>query len=290
EEGEVDHDRQQVEGGEVDGGALDPHPGGEGDQQDDHGREQPADEGADRVARDHAAAPRRGEHQAAGEPVLEVAGDAEAGEDPAERGRLEQDEAELEAGVAGRVVEAGNVPQPGEPAGERGEVEQREHQPGEEQGRVVKHVVDRPPGDRQRDVPEAPGGAHVRVILVRSASAEASRAAASRPAVIANASAIASPFQPSMIRARSPSIRYETGFTLASQRNQSASIRFRGKFIEERSRNAKSSGNRPCTDSPVPVRRAMKTPTAPKPIAIAIARASRTTTPPAPEAGCTSTA
>ena len=87
-----------------------------------------------------------------------------------------------------------------------------------------------------------------------------------------------------------PSIRYETGLTVAAQRNQSTSIRFRGKFIDETIRNTNRTGKSPWTDSPEPVRSAMKQPTVPKPIAIAIARLSSTTTPAAPDAGRTPTA
>src|SRR4029079_15328949 len=144
---------------------------------------------------------------------------------------LEQDEAELEARVAGWVVEARDVLQAGETPREGDEVQQQEHQPGNEKRRVVQHVVEGAPADRQRDVPELADGVHVRVILVCRARPEATSASVIRPAAMANASPNASPFQPSMIRLRRPSIRYETGLTVASQRNQLAAITLRGQFI-----------------------------------------------------------
>jgi hypothetical protein len=49
---------------------------------------------------------RRREQEPPAEAALEVARDAEAGEDAAERRRLEKDEDELEGRVPGRVVEA----------------------------------------------------------------------------------------------------------------------------------------------------------------------------------------
>ncbi len=59
-----------------------------------------------------------------------------------------------------------------------------------------------------------------------------------------------------MIRLRTPSIRYETGFSVAAVRNQSISIRFRGISIDEMKRKTKRTGNRPWTASPEPVRSA----------------------------------
>ena len=106
----------------------------------------------------------------------------------------------------------------------------------------------------------------------------------------ANASASASPFHPSMIRLRMPSIRYETGLTFAAQRNQSASIRLRGKFIDEMSRKTNNTGKSPWTASPEPVRSAMNRPAPPKAIAIATARRSSIAIPAAPDSRCTPTA
>src|SRR5206468_2406830 len=103
--------RERVEPDEVDAASLDPHPGRERDAGHDHADDQPANEPTDCVAGDDPAPPCRGEQEPPRKPVLEVARDSEAGEDAAERGRLEQDEAELETGVPWPVVEAGHVPQ-----------------------------------------------------------------------------------------------------------------------------------------------------------------------------------
>ena len=75
-----------------------------------------------------AAAVRRGEQEPPREAALEVARDPEAGEDAAERRRLEEHEDELERRVAGREVEARDVRRPREPAGEGDEEEEREEQ------------------------------------------------------------------------------------------------------------------------------------------------------------------
>ena len=69
----------------------------------------PSAERRERVAEHDPAPVRRGEQQAPREAVLEVAREREPREHAAERGRLEQDEDELERRVAGRVVEAGHV-------------------------------------------------------------------------------------------------------------------------------------------------------------------------------------
>jgi hypothetical protein len=90
-----------------------------------------------------------------------------------------------------------------------------------------------------------------------------------------------------MIRLRTHSIRYETGFTLATKRNQSTSIRFRGVFIEERKRKTKRSGNRPWIASPEPVRRARKRPIAPKLTEITAEKRNSTRIPSAPAAKST---
>jgi len=185
QECEVDDHRQREEADEIDAVALDPHPREEGDAGDHRGRDQPAQHGADRIAGDDPAPARGRQQQPPGEAVLEVARDPEAGEDTPERGGLEEHETELEAGVSGGVVEALDVAQPRQPAGERGEVDQREGESGEEQRRVVQHVVDHPPADREGNVAEIAD--HVRVILVRRASPETRSAAARSATVIAKA-------------------------------------------------------------------------------------------------------
>src|ERR1700754_1231328 len=92
---------------------------------------------------------------AAAEAGLEIAGDAEAGEDAAEGRRLEQHEDVLEGGVAGREVEAGDVADGGEPAGEGGEEEEREDQRRDQQCFVGEEIVDAAPGDGAGGGPES---------------------------------------------------------------------------------------------------------------------------------------
>ena len=103
------------------------------------------------VADEDRAAVRRRQHQPPREAVLEVAGDAEAGEHAAERGRLEQHEDELEGRVAGRELEAGQVRQLREAAHERREEEERERDRRDEDVRRRQRVVRRPPRDAERD-------------------------------------------------------------------------------------------------------------------------------------------
>ena len=88
-----------------------------------------------------------------------------------------------------------------------------------------------------------------------------------------------------MIRLRMPSIRYETGLIVATVRNQSISIRFRGRFIDERKRKTKKSGNSAWIASPEPVRSARKAPIAPKPSAIRTPRKTMAKTPSTPLSG-----
>ena len=90
-----------------------------------------------------------------------------------------------------------------------------------------------------------------------------------------------------MIRLRTPSNRYEIGLIVAANRNQSITIRFRGKFIDDRNSPTKSSGKSPCTDSPEPVRSAKKIPSAPNANEIRVASASKVSAPPTPEASLT---
>ena len=100
------------------------------------------------VAEHDPAAVRRREQQPPREAALEVAGDPEAGEDAAERGRLEQHEHELERRVAVREVEAGRVARSRDrpPANavkkKSGKSERRD-----EERRVREDVVQRPPRD-----------------------------------------------------------------------------------------------------------------------------------------------
>src|SRR4029453_877265 len=213
------------------------------------------------------------------EPVFEVARDPEAREPPAERSRLEQHEHELERRVAVGEVEARDAFAAREPASEGGEEEEREDHPGQEQRRRREHVVQHTPRDRERNRPEAP---HVRVNLSWSAQLASTIDAPASRAGKPNASPSASQSQPVMIRLRSPSIRYEIGLKVATVRNQSCSIRFRGRFIDERKRPTNRSGKSPCTASPDPVRSAKNAPSAPNAIATPVARMIRTTPPTMP--------
>ena len=76
---------------------------------------------------------------------------------------------------------------------------------------------------------------------------------------------------------------YETGFQVATVRNQSVSIRLRGSAIELRKSAAKSSGKMPWTASPDPVRSATNAPMPPKPSEISRASAPITSAPGTPE-------
>ena len=93
-----------------------------------------------------------------------------------------------------------------------------------------------------------------------------------------------------MIRLRILSSRYETGFAVAAARNQSTSIRLRGRFIDEMNRNTKKTGKRPWTASPEPVRSAAKQPTAPKPSTTSSVKTNRTAIPSGPDLKRTPTA
>ena len=84
----VEDDREPVEPEEVDPVPAHLHARCEPDRRQDRGEHRPADEGCEAVAEDDPGALRRGDEEPAGEAPLEVARDAEAGEDPAERGRL----------------------------------------------------------------------------------------------------------------------------------------------------------------------------------------------------------
>src|SRR5205807_8868852 len=164
----------------------------------------------ERGADDDRRAVRRGQHEAAREPRLEVARDSEAREDAPEGRRLEDDEHELERGVAGREVELRHLADRRQPARERREEEQREYQRRDDQGGIAREAVDRPPGDRPRRRAEA-GPAHVRTIRVRRAAVAASIPSTRIAVATPNPSASASPSQPLTSRERIASIRYETG-------------------------------------------------------------------------------
>src|SRR5918996_625830 len=171
-----------------------------------------------------------------------------------------------------------------EPARERREEEEREEHGRDEDRRVREGVVDAAPGDGEGDGAE---GSHDRASLPWSAKLAAASATAPIASARPNPSASACPSQPVTIRLRSPSIRYETGLIVATMRNQSISIRFRGRFMDERKRKTKRSGNIACTASPVPVRSARTAPIAPKAMATRTARKTTTKRPATPLSGRT---
>ena len=102
-------------------------------------------------------------------------------------------------------------------------------------------------------------------------------------------SASASTSQPMTMSERIPSIRYDTGLSVATVRNHSISIRFRGMAMDDRKRKTKNTGNRLWTASPEPVRSAAKAPRAPNPIEIRMEKAMSTTAPAGPVARRTPT-
>src|SRR5262249_29204955 len=148
--------------------------------------------------------------------------------DARERRRLQQHEDELERGVAVGEVEARRSRDAGQAARERREEEQRERERRDQQRLVVEKVVQHAPGDALGDG-ERP---HDRASLCRSAHDASAIATTAIPPAIPNPSASASASQPTTIRLRTPSIRYETGLPVATQRNQSTLIRLRGIAID----------------------------------------------------------
>ena len=155
EPGDVDEQRQSVEPEEIDPAAADLHAHRERDDRQHRARDHPASERGEPVAEQDPAPLRRCEQQPPRKSVLEVAGDAEAREDAAERGGLEQHEDELERRVSGRVVEARHVLQLREAAGEGGEEEEREDQRRQEERRRRQHVLERAPRNTDRDRPDS---------------------------------------------------------------------------------------------------------------------------------------
>src|SRR5204863_9553591 len=139
--------------------------------------------------------------QAASEPALEVARDPEAREDTPERGRLQEDEDELERGVAAVEVEPRYVTQPREPAGEREEVHQREEHGRDEQRGILEQHRRLPVCERERDVEAR---LHVRVILTLSCRVASAIEHAMSANVKKNPSASASASHPTRTSERSP--------------------------------------------------------------------------------------
>src|SRR5262249_54325591 len=147
---------------------------------------------------------------------------------------------ELEGRVVAVEVEPGDVADGRQATREGDQEDQREDDRRDQQRRVLERVLQAAPGDGAGDREIGP---HVRSIRVRSdALAPAKPMTLLAPAATMNRHS-AVPSQPVMTRLRSPSTRYETGFHDATVRNQSCSIRFRGRFIDDRKKKTNSSGN-----------------------------------------------
>ena len=200
---EVHDHGERVEADDVDRPAAHLHSGDQGDDRQERGRDAPAQERRHAVA-DHDPDPvRRGQQQPAREASLEVPGDAEAGEDAAECGGLEQHEHELERGVAVRVVEAGGVLHLRQASGEGDEEEEREHQRRDHERRRRDHVLEGAPGDAGCNGPDVHDRSS-RLPISRLATMTATIAST---IAMPNPSARASASQPVMIRLRTHSIR-----------------------------------------------------------------------------------
>ena len=194
---------EHVQGGEVDAVSSDLHADCEGDRGEERGGDEPAAECGRRVPDDDAGAVRRREEKPPREAGLEVACDSEAGEYAAERGRLEEDEDELERGVPLREVEPAHVVDARQPPGERGEEEERERELRDEEGGIREDVVQRPPRDRSGDGDVA----HQRASRFGRATDASERPTTATIATMPNPSASALPFQPVMMRLRTHSSR-----------------------------------------------------------------------------------
>ena len=94
---DVHDDRERVEAEQVDAVPADLHVRDQRDDREQDRDEAPAQQRRERVAPDDPAAVLRRDHQPPREAALEVARDPEAGEDAAERRRLQQHEDEHEA-------------------------------------------------------------------------------------------------------------------------------------------------------------------------------------------------
>ena len=212
------------------------------------------------VAGDQRGAVAGGEHQAPAEARLEVGRDREAGEDSAERRRLEQDEDELEVVVV-RVVEArarraiAESP-PANAVKKKIGIRQRR----QEQRRVADQVVE---AGARRSARAGPGiasrgsrahhpslaGLPMRLRARRRRSRPRSRSRARAPPVPADDEEAADALDHVADRVE-----------VVIVWNQSFAIRSRGSDIELRNRKTKRSGNMPCTASPEPLRSATSRP------------------------------
>src|SRR2546426_5544500 len=281
---EVEQEGKRVETEQIDAVAADLHACKQRDDRDDRGNGEPANESRDRVAEQDAAAIRRGDHQATHEAALEVARDPEPGENARERRRLQQHEHELKRRVARRGVEARYLRDARKTSDERGEEEEWKGERGQQERRIREEHVQHAPRHAARYGKDV---CHVRSSRRQSAWVASTKPTRLRPPAAAKPSPSASQFQPSITSERTASIRYETGLTVATHRNQSASIRLRGMFIDDRKRNTKKTGKRPCTASVEPVRSAAQLPSAAKPSAMTSSRRSSIAAPPNPLASRT---
>ena len=169
EPAEVHERRERVEPDQIERSASDVHPEDERDHREPHRDDRPADERRECVSEHDPAPPRRREHEALRKSALEVACDAESGEDAAESSRLQEDEHELERGVPRREVEAWDLRDLRKPACKCDEEEEGEHQRRQENLRVRQRVLQRPPRHASDHIP----GLHA---LTSSSSAFAARA------------------------------------------------------------------------------------------------------------------
>src|SRR5207342_1404950 len=177
----------------------------------------------------------------------EVLRDAEPGEDAGHRRGLQHDEAELERRVTRRIVEPRQLVDARQGSREPDEEDHGKHQGREHEREVRERLLHPAKADRKRDVD------HVRVILAPNARAEIDSPTAIAASAIPKPIASASASQPTITSERRPSMRYETGFAVAIQRNQSFSIRSRGMFIDERNKATKKRGKMPWTASGEPL-------------------------------------
>src|SRR3954454_20270541 len=276
---EADEQTECVEADEIDAVAADLHPHCERNNRNDDDHRRPARQRRRHVTEQDAAAIRSGEHQPPHEPALPVAGNPEAREDSRERRRLQQDEDELERRVPERKVEARDVADAREAADEGGEEEQREEERRDDERRVREEDVRLPPPHTTRDVQRVSHVRSSRLIRAWEASAKPTRHMAT---ATPKPSMIVSQFQSSITSERTASIRYETGLIVATQRNQSVSMKSRGMFSDERKRKTKKTGKSPCTASVEPVRSAAQQPNDAKASAIIASSTSRTSAPPTP--------
>jgi len=203
--GQVDQERERQQPDELRGIAVDLHAREQRGHGDHGAGEQEARDGGQRVARDDPLAPRGAEQQAPAEARLEVGRGREAGEDPAEGGRLQEDEDELEGRVARREVEARHVGDVREAAREGDEEEQREDDGRHQQRRVLERVDEVAPQHGSGDGQEIAG--HVRAILVASAREAAQNESPRTPTPTASPRQSAVPSHPVMTSERSPSMR-----------------------------------------------------------------------------------